>query len=359
MTTRLEDDLRATLSAAVPPALVLDHDAVLREGRRVVRSRRLTGASLAALAALTMAVGGLVVSNRDVHPRPATPSPPATSTKTSARPGPVPVTLRLGSQTYEVDIDLSADPGTAQTVTVFRGSGAQRVELFGWGTTPGQRPMLNPAEDGGRDVRVVIGAGPTGYSAPRPFFYPGYRTTWQVEQVPVADTGFTVYGIRFASPDDLRQVIGYDFTSPDGTTLTSGAPDGDGGWFTLLDGDNALVWADPSRTRMYLHVSGVTSSVPLPRDGLARVGYATTTSAGHVHHVVYGLLPHGVTKVERLRYTLAPKASARGDVILRDFGPAGVAFVLELSSIDADATRQVTSISWTTFDGRRGEQSFH
>lgn len=359
MTTRLEDDLRAALAGAPAPGLTLDPDAVLREGRRAVRSHRLAGASVAVLAALTMAVGGLVVTHRDVDPRPATPSPSPTSTPTSAPTGPVPVTLRLGSETYEVDVDLSADEQSRQTVTVFRRDGVQRVGLFGWGTAPGQRPSFNPVEDGRSDTRVVIGAGATGYSAPRPYFYPGYRTTWRVEQVPVPGTGFTAYGIRFASPEDLRHLIGYDFTGPDGTALTNGAPDGDGGWVTLLDGDNALVWADPSRSHLYLHVSGVTTSVALHRDGLAHVGYATTTSPAHVHHVVYGLLPRGVTKVGQLRCTLAPKASARGDVVLRDFGPDRVGFVLELSSIDERAAQQLTSISWTTFDGRRGEQSFH
>ncbi|GAA1232144.1 hypothetical protein [Oryzihumus leptocrescens] len=365
MTTRLEDDLRAALSGATAPsALSFDPDAVLRQGRRTVHTRRAIRACVVGLVTLAVAATGVAVATRDqARPRPA--GPARSTTPAGLRPS---ATLGWGTDRFGVDY-LTRDGLGGYDIRVYRLKNGVREQLGAWGGSgsPAASVLFGPGAAGVDGTVVHVGVAPSGISGLRPFFSAGDQAPadparWEVRTAPLGGTGFEAVAVRFTSTADVQHLAGFDYTGVDGSLkVTGGVETGTVAPVTLLTGDEAALWADEYGSTWGIHAAGVTRADDLPKDGTALLSAMTVGAEGspHFHRLVYGLLPRGVTKVQQVRYTLAPGASARGDLELRDLGSAGTAFLLELSSIDPDATRQVTSITWTTFDGRSGRQSFH
>ena len=162
MSTELEDDLRAALAGAAPPALTFDPDTVLRQGRRTVRTHRTIRASAVALAvALIAAVGvGVLGGERRL-------GGPADGAGPGVRP-PVIGTLVLGGQRYAVSIGF--DPKDDTNLDFYRLDGSGHRQKLGgsstkglgadqatWGYGPGSTVVLGVLPAGARAVRAVSG----------------------------------------------------------------------------------------------------------------------------------------------------------------------------------------------------------
>jgi hypothetical protein len=136
MTIDLEGDLRREFDAATPPnSLTFRPEAVVRQGSRIVRRRRIVAGGFAAIAVAVVATGASLLNRPEDSPAPPL---PAARTATSG-------IVKAGagfSSAGNFEVEFNRDTKVASNVKLFvRSEDGRRREVAAWSTPkPGQKP---------------------------------------------------------------------------------------------------------------------------------------------------------------------------------------------------------------------------
>jgi len=379
MTTDLEADLRREFDAASPPqSLSFSPEAILRQGSRTVRRRRILAAGSCAVAVALVATGATLLTRPENRAAPQ----PAIDTKTSGI-----VLADLDSYPLTAHVELNRDPTVKSNVQFVVVTDKRRV-VVGVASTAklGQRAEatwksgmvagrpftfgLVPGSD--FDVRLAAGA------------------DYGISSAEVKDTGYSAFSVAYQNGDELgaarpAQIASITWSGPDG--IVDGIEGGQ-----RLSGQILRLDSSASEKLVFRPGKGASTTV----SGEARLrtsngGYstpqtvATTDSAGvavvsgrypverwafidpaHKRKgwlvgydgapIVAGLLPPGASNVG----VLLTKGEALNPVVVLKSLPDGrVVFAVKAESAHPSTPSKdsIKTVTWTNADGSRGQRN--
>ena len=339
MTTRLEHDLRSALAGAPAPVLALDQEAVLRRGRRAVRTRRVVRAGVVAVAVAALGVAGTQLT----APRHAG-APASTQGRTGQPPIAV---LHLGGAGFAVSV-LSQDPDPV--ALDFHQVGADgRLRMIGSLTSesrPGPDVLWSPVTDG-----VVMGVLPGGARQVRALSGADGSTPVRVTAAPVPGTNLDAFAAQVPATvpgaEPLSRLL---WTGADGAPRVF--PPTEGVDFMLSGGQKLTVTLDRTAARPVMRAEVADpggledlGSTPPPQ-GADRIWHrVVTTRDGAV--VLYGIDRRAAPDLHAA-FGPGSHSSDASTQTLPIPGEDYRAFVIELVSVDghAPSAGQLTDVGY-------------
>lgn len=282
---QVREDLRAAADHAAYPAL--DPAAIMGEGTRVVRRRRVLQGLGTAAAVAAVAVLGVVSTSagRD------TTAPPAGHSATQ------------GARTAEAVLNATS-PSNQQFAVRLGGDG--RVTYHAVDLTSGRRTALGesrvPASGftsatSAAAPGVVLAVLPEDAVFGEPVVQPLNEQPFQVSSAPLEGTPFKAVAVVFEKASDAKGFRGIVWQTPDETMHGPSGEVAAAQFPSMTSPFPSSVWADPSVGAYGLNGMGPISQQPLPSDGLA---FHTTIAPDGDDEIttVFGVAREGSTSLK-------------------------------------------------------------
>jgi hypothetical protein len=343
MTTDVEADLRHEFDAAArPDGLHFSPEAILRQGSRSVRRRRIVAVGSASMAVAVMVAGAALLS----RPHPTAAPQPAIHTTTT---GTVQSSLGVNYGT-SFQFELKRNTKVTSNLRLFavKTPGAKRQQLGEWSIRPGQKPDAvwksgmfdgHPFTVGlvpGKGVDVTLGNGNQ------------YAVSWDNTNIP----GYTMFAVEYQNfggkeptrPTEIARIV---WAGPDGVVDgVEGNHRLTGRVFTMDRSVSVKVVLRPGKGGRTTVFGATQFQSPTESGYTTDLSVATTDASGAAVLTGFYATEHRVTKGKSQGLYVGPDGSPMAAGIL----PAGASDI----GVDLSSGERMTGLAKTETlpDGR-------